>query len=74
MVSVWGRLGEICRYYGYDIDTVLWRMPWAWLQRMMADALHYETAEEVKNDEKELKPQDAEAFAAMINEQINNNI
>lgn len=39
-----------------------------WLQRMMADAPRYTT--ENKSEPKELKPQDAEAFAAMINDNI----
>lgn len=51
---------------------MLWGVPWSWLQRMMADAPRYVSQEETAT-EIELQPQDAAAFADMMNKMIEEN-
>lgn len=55
------------------MEYVIWGVPWCWVQRMMLDAPRYVSKEELQHRVTELQPQDAEAFAAMMNQMIENN-
>lgn len=72
MVSPFGKIGEICRYYGWTLDDVLWNTPWAWIQRMMIDTPHYVQDGKKGTMNGDIEPEDASAFADYINGLIMN--